>query len=319
MASPGAPSIIQYPYGFRDADVRGYGVSGIVVRLDAVVKCALPGPGCREDLERERRVYEALNPFRHRGLLRYYGHLPGGALLLEYAPHKTIRHQLVRPKMDIPFALRSRWIRQIAETVAFVHSQGILHADIACNNIFLDDQQNTKVGDFAGASIDGEEARGCYDDGYSHPRDDAAGVSVRSEVFALGSTFYEIMTGAKPYQGHQIHEVEEAFRQERYPDLSSLPAYGHIIERCWKGDYSNVDEMLPDITADGTASHCSRSGPLANTTSAPAIPETETLSPSISNAESTAQPLPTYTLSFPRFAVLVVALVGGAIWWFEEV
>ena len=111
----------------------------------------------------------------------------------------------------VSLSLRLRWIEQILETVVILHSSSILHADISCNNFFLDENLNVKGGDFAGSSIDGETALVCYEVRTSHP--ELIDVTSESEVFALGSCLYEIMVGFKPFPELTDCEVESAFSQ----------------------------------------------------------------------------------------------------------
>ena len=56
----------------------------------------------------------------------------------------------------------TRWARQAAEALAFVHSCGVLYSDIHCVNFLLNKNLDLKVADFAGASIDGEKSWSFY-------------------------------------------------------------------------------------------------------------------------------------------------------------
>lgn len=51
----------------------------------------------------------------------------------------------------------------------------------------------------------------------------------KTEIFALGSTFYEILIGRKPYKGRDDTKVERAFRQGDFPSLRSLSALNTVI------------------------------------------------------------------------------------------
>nr|POE92445.1 smad nuclear interacting protein 1 [Quercus suber] len=211
-------SLDQYPPGLKGDDIFGLGSSGYVARLDAVVKMA------STRFSRPHRARKAC--------------LRTGSTM--QAPWSTA---ILWSSTD------GRFNPRIAETFAFLHSKGIFHADISCNNVFLDQDWHAKVADFAGASIDGQEALGCYEFGYDDPRNDDV-VSTTSEIFALGSMFYEIMTGTKPYQALKPGEVQVAFRQGEFPSTASLVNYGATIQRCWSRAYKTTDEFAQDVMAE---------------------------------------------------------------------
>ena len=220
------------------------GITAIVARLDAVIKFApateLPS------MEREKkRVYQRLG--HHDRAVRYYGNL-GNDIILQYACHGSIRQYFASQTKPVALSLQLGWVEQIAEAVSFIHSKNVLHGDISCNNIFVDHSLNVKLGDFAGSAIDGEPPLICYKTSHEHPS--IEGISVRSELFALGSTFYEIMTGSKPYKEVSDPEICAAYEMGKYPELSSLTAFSDIITRCWAQEYVNVDELLGYIKVE---------------------------------------------------------------------
>lgn len=234
---------IEYPYGLDGSDLVAAGSSAMVVRLDAVLKFGsnFTDPSF---LETEKRIYQRL---RHdnNGVVRYYGSLED-ALILQYASNGSIRQYLKRQTEPIPLSLRLRWVEQITTSVAFVHSRHVLHGDISCNNVFLDETLNTKHGDFAGSSI---IPLIYYETSHGHP--ELEEISIKSEVFALGSTFYEIMTGFKPYNELSDIEICDAYRQGNYPSLVSLASFDTVIAKCWSQGYGSVDEVLEDVKAEG--------------------------------------------------------------------
>ncbi|KAI9849288.1 MAG: hypothetical protein M1837_004747 [Sclerophora amabilis] len=141
--------------------------------------------------------------------------------------------------------LQMRWIRQVVELAVFIHSKGILHGDISCNNIFLDHDLNAKMGDFAGSSIDGIDSLVCYETRYDHPS--TLNITVKSEIFALGALIYEILTGYPPYQDLSEAAVEDAYDREEYPDLGPVSMFKDVIAKCWKRQYASADELLLDV------------------------------------------------------------------------
>ncbi|KAF2766132.1 kinase-like protein [Teratosphaeria nubilosa] len=150
------------PFGLGLRDLVGAGITGTVVRLDAVVQYVPPHRQAM--LEREIKVYERLQRDHKDSprILRYHGSLEQG-LVLAYACHGTLREYLHSHQEGIPLPLRLRWIEQMVEGVTVLHSSGVLHGDISCNNFLLDANLDVKCCHFAGSSIDGEEALTCYE------------------------------------------------------------------------------------------------------------------------------------------------------------
>jgi serine/threonine protein kinase len=105
-----------------------------------------------------------------------------------------------------------------------------LHKDIFCNNIFLDDCLNANLGDFAKSSINRKEPLICYKTSHELPKTD--NILIKSKIFALGFTFYKIITSFKPFQGLSDLEIRKAFVKKSYPSLASLAALEDVIAKC---------------------------------------------------------------------------------------
>jgi serine/threonine protein kinase len=236
-------SVIQWPLGLDGKDLVGAGNTAIVARLDAVVKF-FPSQKLHM-LEREKLVYERLG--RHSGILRYFGAVEK-AIILQFASETSIRQYFARQTHHVPLFTKLRWVEQLVDAVCFIHIRGVLHGDLSCHNVFLDGGLNVKLGDFAGSAIDGLPALVCYETSHELPGQD---ISITTELFALGSTIYEIMTGSKPYEHLPDHEISAAFAKGRYPDLGSVPAFKNVIQKCWKQDYAIAEDALRDAKLEG--------------------------------------------------------------------
>lgn len=232
-------SILPIPSSVRDNETVGAGLSSWVHRLDAVAKCYTSGN--EKDREREVAVYERLghgNDLWPETILKYYGNM-NDLVILEFAPYGTVRGYLRSQHKPTPLSVKLRWARQATEAISILHSKGVLHCDISCNNIFLDKDLNAMVGDFAGSSIDHEPCLGWYEEGHYHPKSEHP--SDQSEIFALGSTFYEMLVEQPP-----VIETN-AVSEDHLHTLESLPALGNVIFKCWNGQYRAVDDLLTDI------------------------------------------------------------------------
>jgi hypothetical protein len=56
-----------------------------------------------------------------------------------------------------------------------------------------------------------------------------AGISIKSEVFAVGSTLYEIVTGSEPCKELSDQQIRNAYRQGNFPSLTFLAAFRDVI------------------------------------------------------------------------------------------
>ncbi|KAK7398273.1 hypothetical protein QQX98_012345, partial [Neonectria punicea] len=241
---------INIPNRVRDNETVGAGLSSWVLRLDAVAKCYSSAEN--DHKAREIAIYERLGSdgHHHKGIMRYYGILDDLGVILQFARHGSIRQYSSRlqQREHIPLSTRLAWIEQTADAFVFIHSKGVLHCDISCNNIFLDEHLNASVGDFAGSSLDGLPCLSWYETSHSHP--DILDPSIKTEIFALGSTFYEILLGTKPFEGLDECSIEASIQDGRFPSLEALPALQTCIAKCWHQQYETVEEVLQDIKTE---------------------------------------------------------------------
>jgi serine/threonine protein kinase len=188
------------PTGCTIEDRVGLGTSGLVF-LDpssssssTVMKFPHAGDiHALTHIEIEKSIYNRFTlQGGHEGLLQYYGPFETG-LRLEYARNKGLLSYLQEHKGNIGFEQRFRWCQEVSHTLAFIHSNQVIHGDLKCNNIFLDDALHSKIADFGGSSLDGSELRIMVSASH-RPRSGDLN-SIEADMFALGSCMYEILTG----------------------------------------------------------------------------------------------------------------------------
>jgi eukaryotic-like serine/threonine-protein kinase len=92
-------------------------------------------------------------------------------------------------------------VRQIADALAYAHSQRVLHRDVKPENIFIFADGRAALGDF-GASRFSKGATRTYTEagtlGYMAPEQAYGRVRFASDVFSLGLIAYELLTGVLP-------------------------------------------------------------------------------------------------------------------------
>ena len=243
---------IQWPAGFGMQDLVSYGSTGLVV-LDSssntVIKKPLD-PEYAPHIDVERRIYQRLTQKGgHRGILKFHGVFEDG-IRLEYAAEFDLKSFAdIERKLE----LRSSWISQIAEALQFIHRNGVIHGDLTSSNVFLDSNLDPKIADFAGSSLDQSPLLIESPASYCYP---GSALSVQGDIFAFGALVYEIMTGKSPYQGMDGDEVRKLFSKITFPDTTQLGPLGHIVDKCWHGQYNCCDGLLVDLKEITVHSTC---------------------------------------------------------------
>lgn len=203
-----------------------------------------------EGLHAESKMLQQLG--HHHRVIAFKGQHEDG-LLLEYAPNGSLQSYLEHT--DLPVGERVRLARETAEGVAYAHQKNVLICDIHVRNILLDAELHIKLCDFQGRllSSDGEVliSGGASENAESFmPRHDKEYADFKTDIFALGSTIYFIMTGHRPYPEYDTIDdetkFEELYLKADFPPLD-VRLGGNVVRNCWKGTYDSAAEAADDL------------------------------------------------------------------------
>jgi len=115
---------------------------------------------------------------------------------------------------------------QLCNAVAFAHSRGVVHRDIKPGNVLLGEYGEVYLGDWGLARrIDEEPSeRISGSPAYMAPEMLEGRGDARTDVYLLGATLYQLLTGRPPHRGN-LAEALESVRRAQPPKLpSSVPA-----------------------------------------------------------------------------------------------
>jgi serine/threonine-protein kinase PpkA len=149
-----------------------------------------------------------------------------------------------------------RLMRDIASALGVLHASGILHRDLKPTNVLFRDDDTLALIDFglakqvaltaevtgAGA-IFGTPYYMSPEQGHGEP------VDARGDLYSLGVIFFEMLTGAKPYDGETAMSVIVKHRQAPLPVLPRTvtefqPLIDRLLAKQPSQRFQNVAELL---------------------------------------------------------------------------
>jgi tetratricopeptide (TPR) repeat protein len=215
---------------YRIVEKLGQGGMGVVYSADdltlrrrvAIKFCSSTrdDPRMRRSLLDEARAASTLS---HPNIAQIFdfGETPEGEpyIVMEFVGGCDLAQRAAEGPLDPAETVRV--VKKVAEALAQAHAKGIVHRDIKPGNIRVNEQGDVKVLDFGIAkyrpAVEGGEhetvtrsTEGQFRGTplYMSPEQvRGMAVDARSDLFSLGSVFYECLTGRAPFEAHTAQEV----------------------------------------------------------------------------------------------------------------
>ncbi|KAK4317164.1 hypothetical protein Pmani_011744 [Petrolisthes manimaculis] len=142
------------------------------------------------------------------------------------------------------------YMRQLAEGVAYVHQQQVIHRDLKLGNMFLTEDMLMKIGDFGLATRvdDNRNVTICGTPNYIAPEVlNKLGHSYHADIWAMGCIMYALLVGQPPFETDTLKETYSRITSNKYviPPLLSEPAR-HLI-RCFLHPDPNARPRLDQL------------------------------------------------------------------------
>ncbi len=180
-------------------------------------------------------------------------------IVMEYVEGATIRDTIHKGQLKVDTAID--YAIQIAEALGEAHSKGIVHRDIKADNIMINTKNQIKVMDFGLAKLKGslKLTRTSSTVGtlaYMAPEQMQGGdVDPRSDIFAFGVLFFEMLSGRLPFRGEHeaammysiINEDPENI-QKYVPDAS--PEISFLLKTALEKNPDDRFQHMSDIVRD---------------------------------------------------------------------
>ena len=175
------------------------------------------------------------------------------------------------PRRGLPVRDALTYALQVADAIAAAHNIGIIHRDLKPGNIVVAGDGRLRVLDFGLAKLvepeSGHESETIAPltsagvilgtPAYMAP-EQAVGESIdhRADLFSLGVVLYEMVSGARPFQGANHAAIVHALHTFDPPPLSSLhpgvpPALDQVVNRLLAKQpadrYPNAEALIADL------------------------------------------------------------------------
>ncbi|MBP7053723.1 MAG: protein kinase [Phycisphaerae bacterium] len=212
------------------------------------------------ELSKELAVASRLE---HRNIRRVYGlerHEGVAFLVMEYVEGESLRQRL-RAASCLPQDKALRLVGLVGEALAYAHAAKVIHRDVKPENIFLAKKDVPKLLDFGVGRVLTTTRQvvstqiGTIE--YMAPEQMRGATGTNADLWGLGVTFYEMLTGGRPFAG-EVGELIQQIMTDRY-DEKPLFAKGvdravvRVIRKMLNKDpeqrYQTADELIDDLEA----------------------------------------------------------------------
>jgi WD40 repeat protein/tRNA A-37 threonylcarbamoyl transferase component Bud32 len=168
------------------------------------------------EVQRFQEGARASAQLRHSGIVpiheigcyrgRYY-------IAMEYVDGLSLARKVA--ESPLPPRAAAGVVRRIADAVQFAHSKGVIHRDLKPANVLLDEQSNPVVTDFGLAKWTHQDSKLTMPGqvvgtpSYMPPEqaNGAGKIAPAADIYALGATFYCLLTGRPPFQAATVPET----------------------------------------------------------------------------------------------------------------
>ncbi|MGD8742030.1 MAG: protein kinase [Granulosicoccaceae bacterium] len=176
------------------------------------------------------REAEAAGKLNHPNIVTIFDAGEDGDLAyiaMDYAAGKPLS-TWTAPDQLLPIETVCHIIAQVAQAIDYAHRQGIVHRDIKPGNIIYDpDDERVRITDFGIARITDSNATRTGtllgSPSYMAPEQvTQSKVDGRADIFSLGVTLYQLLTGELPFQGDSLASVAYQITNKKHNSVREL-------------------------------------------------------------------------------------------------
>jgi tRNA A-37 threonylcarbamoyl transferase component Bud32 len=230
---------------------------GQIVAIKSLHSALMNNQSAKERFIREAQALARVTHPNIISLLNFINNDTGCFIVMEFAEGEDLEAKLqkmgiIPPEQCLP------WFVEACRGLSFAHKQGIIHRDIKPSNIIVHPSGRTKLLDFGTAKL--VDAKRLTQQGMTlgtivyMSKEQLLGkpLDARSDLYSLGVTLYECVTGQLPFYDEEERKlVVKIAKTEPIPPSQHYPAISKELEAVIlksmakepEGRFQNADEM----------------------------------------------------------------------------
>lgn len=184
-------------------------------------------------------------------------------IVMEYIAEARTLKNYCEPENLLPVFQVIEIARQCADALEYAHGRGVLHRDIKPANIMLTRDGQVKIGDFGIAKRLSNEDTGTRrmvgSPRYMSPEQiNNEAVTVQTDLYSLGVSMYELLTGKPPFTARGLSQLVMMIRSEEPKPVrsrrSDIPEpleaiVKRAMEKSLEWRYRSGAEMASDLSS----------------------------------------------------------------------
>jgi serine/threonine protein kinase/tetratricopeptide (TPR) repeat protein len=231
-----------------------------MLERDVALKVMLPQiAGDLEQKQRFEREARAVAKMMHPNVVTIFDfgyHTDGSPYLVMELLRGQDLSALLKSGASLSIERKTSIIRQVLEGLGLAHKAGIVHRDVKPPNIFITDDDTTKIMDFGIARLASAAATGSGavlgTATYMSPEQvRGEAVDGRSDLFSTGIVLYELLTGCRPFEAatpmatmYRIAHASPSFDLEGKAHVEPfLPVLRKALEKKREDRYQTAAEF----------------------------------------------------------------------------
>jgi serine/threonine protein kinase len=219
------------------------------VAIKALNPSLVKNPGIRARFKNEAATLSGLH---HPSIVILFDYLEEENalyLIMEYVEGKTLEEYIQTVSGPIPEIKAIPLFSQVLDGFAYAHEQGVIHRDVKPANLMVTAREKIKILDFGIAKLLSQQSSTLTQTGvkmgtvlYMSPEQvKGEKVDKRSDIYSLGVTLFQMLTGRGPYDD---------------PNATEFVVYNKIVNEPLpeaKNFYPNISDRIQRVIHKATA------------------------------------------------------------------